>query len=210
MRAVRHLSKLTETVEHRLNKLEVSIAGQHLPVTFDRDRAAAFAVIELDNLWSSFVRSYYLSWFLRAKTGAGVRVTLTVTSPKDRMAAMHLASTILYGKTQKGKTGRIEPAWHEKRVLTVLATGCGANHSLQVQQAMSTNATVFDFLHTTRNFFAHRCEETATKLPRVARSFGLLPSRRGSEIVLGVPLGRQGPLLLDWIAEVRGAAQLLC
>lgn len=211
MRVATRLHSLQKIAETRLDKLDRSLIGASLPMTIESDRASAYAVIELDNLWAAFVRSYYLSWFLGAKTVGGARMIVGINKPPNQFpAAIQLASILLYGKTQKGKTGRIEPAWHERRVLNVLATGVLLSHDQQVQQAMSTSATVFSFLHTVRNFYAHRCEETAEKLPRVARSLGLAGSRKATEVVLGIPPRGSVPVIHDWIAEVRGTVQLLC
>lgn len=181
-----------------------------LPTDFAKDSLVAFAVIELDNVWSSFVRSYYLSWFLAARTRTGTRVRLKSGLPTAFDQAIAFASTTISGAPRKGVTGRMEPPWHEKRVLMALAKACDASHRSQVQAAMSVRATAFDFVHTVRNFYAHRSEETAAKLPRIARAFGVLPSRRASEIALAIPPKGSATILLDWIAEVRLVTELLC
>jgi hypothetical protein len=210
MRTVGHLGQLHASVAHRLKQIESTVDSLGHPVTFGKDRLAAFAIIELDNLWASFVRSYYLSWFRKAKTASGARISFTVAPPRNFDDAIVLASKLLYGKTKPGRTGRIEPAWHEKHVLVKLAKGCGTSVQGQIVTAMSISATVFDHLHSVRNFYAHRSLETANKLPRIARAFGLVPPRRASEIVLAVPPGRSATIVLDWLAEVRDTTDLLC
>ena len=210
MRPVRHLTRLSDTVERRLSRIQAIVDRLAVPADFGTDGILAFAVIELDNLWSAFVRSYYLSWHLGTTRGSGTRVHVTPGAPQQFAHALKQASIALYGRTTRGRTGRIEPAWHEKRVLVDLARNVAPALVPHVQAAMSLPSTAFDHLHTVRNFYAHRSEETASKLPRVARAFGLLPTRRARDIVLGVPPGGRSPILLEWIGEVRDATSMLC
>jgi hypothetical protein len=210
MRPVRHLGRLNEAADRRLKRIESTVTNLVLPADSAKDAIVAFAVIELDNTWSGFVRCYYLSWFLAARAQSGQRVRLKSGLPTKFNQAIAFASTAISGGPRKGVTGRIEPPWHEKRVLLTLTKACGASHHAQVLAAMSVRATAFDFLHTVRNFYAHRGEETADKLPRIARAFGLLPSRRATEIVLAIPPKGSSTILLDWIAEVRLVIELLC
>jgi hypothetical protein len=210
MRPVRHFGQLLASSSRRLAKLDVLASSLTGPVDFRKDYVASFVVIELDNFWSSFVRSYYLSWFLRPRTMNGSTVVVSLPSPKSTNDAIRTASTLLYGGTPKGRTGRIAPAWHERWVLAKLSSACGCSHAPQISTAMGVPATAFDYLHSLRNFYAHRSEETAAKLPRIARAFGLVPPKRASEIVLAIPPGRSEPILIDWIAEVRDTVDLLC
>ena len=210
MRPVARLQRLKTSVEKQLERIEDAIDGVVAPAGVPADRLATYAVIHLDNVWSSFVRSYYLSWFLNPITIGGTRVRVSIPAPPSFHAAIVTASTILYSKLPQSRTKRIDPAWHEKRVLTTLARGCGTSNQAQIQTAMSIGGTSFDYLHTARNFYAHRCEETAEKLPRIALAFGLVPTRRASDIVLAVPLGRKATVIQEWVAEIRGATDLLC
>jgi hypothetical protein len=210
VKATRLLGQLNKMAERRLQQIEDTVDGLGIPITFEKDRLASFASIELDNVWASFSKNYYLSWFLHPITRQGVRVEHTIAHPINFPDAIRLASKVFHGKTHQGRTGRIDPPWHERRCLMLLAKQCGASHEPQVIKAMSVKGTVFEYLRTIRNFYAHRCEETASKLPRVARAFGLVPTRRASEIILAVPPGRRVIVMLDWIAEIRAAMQLLC
>jgi hypothetical protein len=179
-------------------------------MTFAKDRAAAFAVIELDNIWSSFVRNYYLSWFVGTKTKQSVPIRIAPGNPRQFRDAFVHAKRILFSHTRAGRTAREEPPWHEKRVLPALARGCGATNLAQIQAGLSIPATVFDFLHTVRNFYAHRCEETAKRLHRVARSLGVSPARTATRVVLAIPPGNSNTVLEDWIAEIAEATTILC
>ncbi len=209
MRPVCHLEKLQEAVERQLVRIERCVTPLSLPMTHDNDRMASYATLHLDNVWSSFVRSYYLSWFLRAKTTSGVRISTAITQPKSHTDAVKTAMRFING-AGRPRVGRQEPPWHERRVLVTLSTKCVASHNAQVMAAMSVPSTALEYLHSVRNFYAHRSKETADRLPAISRKLSLLPSRRATEIVLGVPLGGSGSVILDWIAEVRDVTLMLC
>src|SRR5205814_5190437 len=104
-----------------------------LPTDFAKDSTVAFAIIELDNMWASFVRSYYLSWFLPTRTKAGTRIVIKKGLPTAFDQALAFATTTISGGTRRGVTGRTEPPWHEKRVLMALTKACAASHHAQVQ-----------------------------------------------------------------------------
>jgi hypothetical protein len=175
------------------------------------DERIAFVVIEAMNLWASFARAYYLSWFLRPLTISGTRV---ICSNHFRLFEDALIFAIRrvrsrnYGGTRPSR--RDEPTWHEPRTLLTLAAEIGISNLNEVQAAFSLGATYPANLPTVRNFYAHRNDETFRKVRERAILLGLGENLRPSEFVCTALPSRPQNLISDWLDEIRLTIELLC
>jgi hypothetical protein len=181
------------------------------PLRADQLRAVAYVAIETQNLWASFARAYYLSCALKAKTEAGLKVTITqagITAGTDAIAfALKLLKPWI---TATHVMRREEPTWQDTHNILRLFTAIGASNSIQVQTALSYPTRVFELLPSMRNFFAHRNDETARKAATVATSLGISSRIRPEDMLSFVLPGRPQNVLADWLDDIRAVIALLC
>lgn len=213
------------TPSHRLRKLRQAavkrLANMHLiaePLSrtpsAEEDRLTAWLVIEALNLWAEFVRAYYLSGAIGARTESGSWMTyISVALPTTEAAIKH-AVIVARGKPPKQPRvlRRDEPAWHDKGLLLRLLKSTGASNLAQVQAALSVPSSFRDCLPTMRNFYAHRCGDTYQKAANVAVKLGLraLPTLRPTEIMCAALPKRPQNLFADWLDEMWTVVELLC
>src|SRR4051812_29979207 len=99
MRSTRSLAKLSEVATYRLERLK-TISNAALAVATsrnDRDKRLGFVILETQNLWSNFVRSYLLSLLSSPRRANGKRVALgnlAVNTPGD---LLHIAAKATKG-----------------------------------------------------------------------------------------------------------------
>jgi hypothetical protein len=79
-----------------------------------------------------------------------------------------------------------------------------------IANGLSTLTRAFDDLPIARNFFAHRNEDTAKKVARVARRLGVPAGSRPSDAVVSRLPTRPQNVLADWIDDVRCCVDLVC
>lgn len=183
------------------------------------DRAIAFAVIELDNLWASVARSLYLSAAFCGVDESGARLHLSkVPTPTTTDEALTYAIRANRGKSfRKGSTGpwkwRDEPQWWDPSALIRSLDCIGASNLQTVTAALNANPDVFQHLHTFRNFYAHRNRDTRERLIPHLRTLQF-PADVTATFALASPDPssrdpRPQPLLLDWLDDVRRTIALL-
>jgi hypothetical protein len=81
---------------------------------------------------------------------------------------------------------------------------------VSIQNAFAYQTTAFDDLRTVRNFFAHRNEETASKVVAVARKNGISPWFRPADAICSRAFSRPQSLVADWLDDIRVAIEALC
>lgn len=214
MRPARSFAKLLHMAARRLVRLKARATVALSPGTSksDRDKQFGFVVIEAQNLWGNFVRSYLLSLLAMPKRSKGGRVRLgnkSVLTPGD---VVHVAAKAVRGPTASAPTTRREePAWHD---INVLVKACGAlqpSHQTDVYAALSLQSRAFSDLPTFRNFYAHRNEESAQKAIQLARRQYLITGAGHPTEALSLPaIKRPQALLLDWLDEMQAVMELLC
>lgn len=210
MRVVGDLAKLIDSAQHRWYRLRVLAEGCSVPVGQGGDRLAAFLVIETFNLWASFARSLFLSSCMSAKTTSGHRVVLSAHSFATAEDALRFAIREIRGRNPSQPERRDEPAWYKTRHIARLFSDTGASNLGQIQAAVSYQTAFFDEVPTVRNFFAHRNEETASRVQQIARNQRISPRLRPSEVVSSVAPGRPQTLLADWLDDLRIVMRLSC
>ena len=214
MRPARQFSILRRAAERRLTRLRNRTKSALTQGVSDseRDRVVAYVVLEAQNLWSNFVRSYVLSLLGKPRRVLGGRVTivnLTLTSPGS---VLHLAAKATRGPLALAPvTRREEPAWHDVNTLLKTCTQIGPSNQSNIIAAMSLQTRVFADLPTFRNFYAHRNEESARKALDIARRQYLIMKTNHPTEALGKPaIRRPQALLLDWLDEMQSVIELLC
>jgi hypothetical protein len=174
-----------------------------------------YCVLELDSFWRSFARSLFLSTAFRAKDGSGGRVTLSVPTPGTVDDALtHAIHRIRPTVKKKAASWSWldEPNWSRSSNLLDSLDEIGASNRPTVVAGLSIPTRVFDDLTVLRNFFAHRNEDTAGRVPSVARSYSIAPTMRPSDVLRSRASGASGlrpqVLLLDWIDDMVNAVSL--
>jgi hypothetical protein len=118
----------------------------------------------------------------------------------------------------KGKTvtapriaPRDEPAWHEKRALSLLSGSLALSNNQFVILGLSFQTTFFDELPTVRNFYAHRSQGTAEKVLRMAaRRYGTVTIRHPNDLINVLFAGRVQTLIQEWLGDMRQIGLTVC
>ena len=195
----------------RLLWLREKVNRLTLGSSFSHDENIAYVVIESVNLWASFSRAYYLSWFMKPKTmtGGRIRCVRHFGFFEDALlfAIRHLRSP---GYKRLHPSRRDEPAWHDPSNLLSLAAAVEVSNFAQISAALSFGATYVSNLPTVRNFYAHRNDETFRKVQSKAALLGLGTNLRPCEFVCASLPSRPQNLISDWLDEMRLTIELLC
>lgn len=199
--AGRHIARL------RAQAVEATKFG-----TSPADRELAYVVLETQNLWSNFVRSYVISCLFRPRRCSGGVVTIgnaAVRTPGDIIQA---AARAVKGPTAPAPTNRREePAWHDVAVLLKTCGYMQCSHQAHIESALSIPTRAFQDLPVFRNFYAHRNEETAAKAIDLAARQYLIRGHTHPTPALATPSYRRPqPLVLDWLDDIRAVIELLC
>ena len=195
---------------HRLFYLESLLPSSRETMDRELDRAISFVTVELLNTWANFSRSMYFSVCLGTRDTSGGRVT-TQTAFTDFHHAQHHAAQLFKPKTQL-VPGRIshreEPNWLEPNILQKLLSDIGASNEQVVIGALSVPTRAFKDLPSIRNFYAHRCQNTAEKAANIGRNYGAGASLHPTQLCLSYAPNRPQSILRDWIFDVRSVMQV--
>ena len=226
MRPTRDLRNLQRTALARTERLNAYIGSTLTQASTHRsariDSAVAFVVIELDNLWVGVARSFFLSVAFCARDGTGNHVELTrvARAQSANDALTHAIRRCRGSRYRPGRrrswTWRDEPLWWKPGTLLDALDEVGASNYGQVSaemSAMSASPRVFSYLHTFRNFYAHRSERTRAQVVRDLRHLQF-PTTYTATIALTSPVVWRGhvrpqPLILDWLDDIRNTISLL-
>ncbi len=205
------LRRLHRSANTRLIWLRDKVINLTPATSFSHDESIAFVVIETVNVWASFTRAYYLSWFMKPRTLTGQRVSCTqpLRSFQDALlfAIRHSRSP---GYKRASSMRRDEPAWHDPGNLLSLARAVGPSNIEQISSVLSFGATYPSNLPTVRNFYAHRNDETFRKVQNKAVLLGLGTNLRPCEFVCAALPLRPQNVISDWLDEIRLTIELLC
>jgi hypothetical protein len=212
MGPVRQLARLQRLAAKRLVMLRTLVEQCAAPSTRKYDRIVSYVAIEALNLWTEFMRCYYLSCVLSGKRANGVRVKIATAGVRTVEDAINFAISCLrpYLKKVRPWRRRDEPSWHDPNTLLRLSDALGYSNLTEVRAAFAYPTRAFQDLPTVRNFFAHRNEETARKAVNIARSYGLSTLLRPSDILISIAPGRPQSVLSDWLDDIRYVIELLC
>jgi hypothetical protein len=212
MRPSQNFGALRATSRYRLARLRQRAVEGLLPDFVEQDRHFAYVILETQNLWSNFVRSYLLSCLRTPRRIKNPAVTITnaaVTTPGD---VILIATRVWKGPAASAPADRRdEPPWHEKRFLLKTVREMQCSHYLDVEAALGIATRVIDDLPTFRNFYAHRNKDSARKAVELARRYYLITGFRHPTHVLAQPgHHRPQPLILDWLDDLSVIFDFLC
>jgi len=212
MRPCKDLTRLRRVARRHLARLRARAFEATRPGQRPSDIEVAYVVIEIQNLWGNFFRSYIISCLFRPKRGDGQVVTLGNVAIKTPGDVVHAAAKSIKGPTAPAPTSRREePAWHEVPVFLKTCQHIQCSHAPHVESALSLNTRAFQDLPVFRNFYAHRNEETAAKAIRLAEQQYLIRGQTHPTLALAAPSYRRPQaLILDWIDEIGAVVELLC
>ena len=183
------------------------------------DSVVVYVIIELDNLWVSIARSFFLSVAFCARDGRGNRLQLSkVNKARTTDEALTHAIRRCRGNNYKhGMNGPWtwgdEPLWWKPHTLLDALDEIGASNYHQVSSAMSASPGAFAHLHTFRNFYAHRSRGTRDKVVTGLRRLQF-PTTYTATVALTSPMLRNGTtrpqaLVFDWLDDIRNTVHLL-
>lgn len=207
------LDKLNRVARRRIARLRTVVSPMGLPATPEQDRAMSWAMIEADNLWAGFLRAYYLSTTGHAVTLSGHKIVLSTRSFPNFQAALRYAVLQKDPKFRRPFiTRRDEPAWHDTRNLHKLLRNLGASNLAVIQKGLAYKTNFYDLLHTIRNFYAHRCDDTSRKASNVGIKLGLsaMANLHATEIMCSKLSKRPQNVATDWLDDIGNVIDLLC
>jgi hypothetical protein len=173
----------------------------------------AWAMIEALNLWAGFLRAYYLSATIHARTLSGVKITLSSASFSDLQAALRFAVQLQDPRFKKSTISRRdEPAWHNVGNFLKLLRYVGVSNLARVQAGLSYSPTFMNHLPTIRNFYAHRCDDTFRRAGNVGIRLGLsaTPTLHATDIMCARLPKRPQNIATDWLDDIGNVIDLLC
>jgi hypothetical protein len=212
MRESRSFAALRAKARKRLARLRARAVLGIANSNPERDREMAYVVLEAQNAWANFSRSYLISCIYKPRRCTGGRVThanATIQTPGD---VLYAANKLAKGPHAPAPaTRRDEPAWYDTALFGRTSQELQCSHLAEVQAALSLQTRVFYDLPSFRNFYAHRNGESAQKAVQLARTQYLITGPRHPSDVLALPAkNRTQALILDWLDDMRAMVDLLC
>ncbi len=206
MNPSRNLETVKEKALHRITKLR-RLADRAVNDSDKkrRDYTFSYVMIETVNLWSLFIRSFYLSCTQSTKHPTGAKVTCKPYGTKTTANAINVA--MVYFKRKP--SGR-EPAWHDRHTISKLAKHLGFSNESDIDNALSLAPKSLGDLVIIRNFYAHRNQETYSNVRNVAISYGLIGIDHPNELLQGIATGRPQQVILDLLDDLRNTIELMC
>ena len=171
MRPRLHLGALQRPAMRRLLGIRARLAAHAIPPSLSEARELALCVIEAQNAWAMYMRYFFVSCMLGAKTVHGARITQAVGEIASELEAITYAKTIVPGSMPTGPMS--EPQWHSSKTMLTLADKAQLSNLTQIQVAYSVVGRALDDLPKARNFFAHRSMHSAMVLGGVRKRYGL-------------------------------------
>jgi hypothetical protein len=212
MRESQSFSSLYVAAIKRLTRLRSTAVLGVAAANPARDRQVSYVVLEAQNLWTNFTRSYLISCLFRPKRRNGGRVTYNNAAIQTPGDLLFSANRLAKGPTAPAPLSRREePAWHDPALFHNTCQTLQCSHLAHVQASLSLQTRVFYDLPPFRNFYAHRNEQSARKAVQLAKAQYLISGPRHPSDVLALPAkGRTQALILDWLDDMATVVDLLC
>lgn len=212
MRESRSFATLGKTASKRLRRLRARAVIGVASRNPQRDREFAYAIVEAQNLWTNFTRSYLLSCIFRPKRRNGGRVTYANAAIQTPGDVLFEANKLARGPLAPAPIARRdEPPWHDVALFYRTCQHLQCSHLAHVQTALSLQTRVFQDLPSFRNFYAHRNGESAEKAVQLAKRIYLIAGPTHPSDVLAQPArNRTQALVLDWLDDISAIVDLLC
>lgn len=206
MRPCTDFAKLSEAATFRIRRLRAAVSEHATPSASrsELDRHVGRAVIDAQNTWSNFARSYLLSYLGSPRRKRGDRVALGNLAANNPGTLLHIATKACRGTTAAAPVDRRdEPSWHDTATFLRICNELAPTNLDDIRAALSMQTRVFADLPTFRNFYAHRNEESAAKAVGLAKRHYLISGvRHPTEALMKSASNRPQPLLLDWLDEM--------
>jgi len=174
----------------------------------ERDRQVAHVVIELQTALGYVARSAYLAGTVGGWRGDGTKMPRRFPNAADAL----MAAAKVVKKKPVSVPGRDEPSWHSSHHLVKVAAGVVPSPSNSAAFALATSAfpDVLATMICSRNFYAHRAENTRAEFERALTTrFALVANGHLTDLLLSTH-GAGSPLLEVWIWNYLDVAALLC
>jgi len=207
MRSFTDFLKLRRAIYHRLVRLQVLLASCGAHGANLQNPIVSTCIIELDNLVVGGLRAFMVGTLFQGRTATGNRVLVTKSfSSEGEIGAyvLSLLNIVKYNRLGKppNVVRREEQTIRDPKDVEKILIACSASNLGAFQTALSLNASVFRDLATVRNFYAHRNEDTFTKVRRQARTYGFPLIKHADEFVRHSLPSRPVRVIDDWFAEL--------
>ncbi|SRR6266571_5291020 len=209
----RRLAALRQAASRRLRALREVVDGiLHGDPIRSTEIRVSYATLEALNTWRNFVRAYYLSYAVDAKSENGATLTFEhpLTMPQALAIAVHSGRPTAVRRADGTWDRRDEPAWHDPNTLLTLCRNLGASNLPHVEAALSSQSRVFSDLPVFRNYFAHRNQQTKRAAVALAPLNSVPASPRPTGVLLAIPAQRYQSLLLEWLDDLALTIEYLC
>lgn len=201
------LAALQRPAMRRMAGIRSRLAAHSIPPSPSEARELALCVIEAQNTWAMFVRYFYVSCMLGARTISGARVTQTVGGVNSEADAIAFAKSVVKGLTEDGPLS--EPQWHTSTTLLPIASSAGLSNEQQIRVAYSVVGRALNDLPKARNFFAHRSQGTALVLVGLQKRYGLSKDTKPGLIPAQRHPTEQHTIAHAWVEELIHRVRLL-
>lgn len=213
MRPVRELSRLHGSLRRRLAGHQLALDGTSAIGNGVAEAVVVRATMDTLNSWSEFVRAYYLSCCLKARTAAGASACATPKPLPSPTAALEESIRIIRPKryARGGPWNRFdEPTWRDPNTLVTLCSALAFTNAGAITVAFSISTNAFAHLPTFRNYFGHRNSDTAAAVGKLAPTY--LSGARDKPASI---LRKQLPttprcVLADFLVDIGNVAEALC
>jgi len=213
------LSKLVQRAQRRTSKLRVLCQEFEAAKNFSqKDVLATFIAIENANLWDAFARTLYLTCAMDGPaTSKGLAITHAHSPFADDRDALLFAIDAV-NKTHAAKLrasgqkirSRDEPAWQDRNVLLRIVRALGLSNEPSISAAISASVTTLANLPTIRNFYAHRCEDTALKTAAVQLGYGFASSIHPTQFLASRLAARPYTILRHLVDDIGISTAIAC
>jgi hypothetical protein len=189
-------------------RIQDTMHNRHLAPFWKTNAQLADIVINLQNLWSSLCKWYFVSCALGCRSKTGAKISSAVPG-KTAAAALNYAITHA-GKPWRQKKTNVnnllfsedEPAWHVPRYFLNVCVKSNLSNLANVSAALSSGTTVFDHLLLFRNYCAHRSRQTRAKAMAVAPSYLVAVGAEPFEVLIATDPKTKNIVLNQWLIDL--------
>ncbi|MEA1834078.1 hypothetical protein U8607_18470 [Methylobacterium durans] len=216
MKPTTNLARLRRSVIRRTRLLRDFFIHSKAAPHRERNAAAAFCVLELDNTIINLHREFLISSLhVECRTCSGHKVTHNNNFPTPDSAALYIMSVLepmRFNNRYSAATSltrREETKVRDPLKLQNVSAASMMSNAGSIITALSLNSPAFSQMATYRNFFAHRNVETARKLKNLSASIGLAPAVHEWDAISQLLPGSPTSLFESWAFDVELFAEFL-
>ena len=213
VKTYRYLNRLDDSFSQHMRNIEYNLrlAIKQDSLWFEK-MIFPYAIIQMTNTWSSFIKNYYLSCVISTESRTGLKVNSSVTNDVNQALGLIIK---YYKRSAAVKADgtwhrRDEPAWHDYNVILTGASLLNFSNLHDINSAFSSRNRVFSDLPVFRNFFAHKNEGTKIAAQQLALQYGIPSILRPNQILMQKAIRRPQELIFDWIDDLVFTANYLC